>query len=537
MAKDINFGEEGRTKLLNGINKLANAVKVTVGPKGRNVIIERPHTSPLITKDGVTVAESISLEDKIENMGSQMIREVASKTNKNAGDGTTTATILTQSMITEGIKHVTSGLNPTGIKRGIDEAVGAILKELDSVSIPCNTRDAIKQVGTISANGDESIGELIASAMDKVGSDGVISIEAGNGFTDQLDVVEGMQFDKGFLSPYFITDQSKSKVVLEDAYILMVDKRISNIRDIVPVLEFVSKQGKALLIICDDMESESLATLVLNTMKGVIKACAVRNPGFGTNKSAILKDIATLTGSHVIANEAGMSLEQFTADMLGGASRIEVTQESTTIINGYGDRNDVEQRVTELKQLLETVDDYEREEVRKRIAKMTGGVAVIRVGAATEIELNEKKDRIEDALCATRAATQDGIVAGGGSALLRCASKLKTDSEELETIAAYKILKSALEAPLRQIVENAGERPDVIIDNVQKECVNSPNYGYDAMKGIYGDMVEMGIIDPTKVTKTALVNSASVASMFLTTECVVSSPNKKDGELKAPQML
>ena len=294
MAKDINFGEEGRTKLLNGINKLANAVKVTVGPKGRNVIIERPHTSPLITKDGVTVAESISLEDKIENMGSQMIREVASKTNKNAGDGTTTATILTQSMITEGIKHVTSGLNPTGIKRGIDEAVGVVLKELDLVSIPCNTRDAIKQVGTISANGDESIGELIASAMDKVGSDGVISIEAGNGFTDQLDVVEGMEFDKGFLSPYFITDQSKSKVVLEDAYILMVDKRISNIRDIVPVLEFVSKQGKALLIICDDMESESLATLVLNTMKGVIKACAVRNPGFGTNKSAILKDLSLI---------------------------------------------------------------------------------------------------------------------------------------------------------------------------------------------------------------------------------------------------
>lgn len=535
MSKDINFGEQGRTQLLNGINKLADAVKVTVGPKGRNVIIERPHTSPLITKDGVTVAESISLEDKIENMGCQMIREVASRTNKHAGDGTTTATILTQSMISEGIKHVTSGLNPTGIKRGIDEAVGIVLQELDDVSIPCDNRDTIKQVATISANGDESIGELIASAMDKVGTDGVITVEHGRGFMDELEVVEGMQFDKGYLSPYFVTDQSKSKVVLEKPLILMVDKRISNIRELVPVLEHASKEGSPLLLITEDVESEALATLVVNVMRGIIKACAVRNPGFGSNKSAILQDIATLTGSRVITGDAGMTLEQFTPDMLGRAERVEVTQESTIIINGGGEPAEIEQRVSELKELVDNVDEYERDDVRKRVAKLTGGVAVIRVGAASEIELNEKKDRVDDALCATRAATQDGIVAGGGTALLRCAMKLSTDSESLETIAAFKIMKAALEAPLRQIVENAGERPDVIVNKVQEMCHDHTHYGYDALTGNYGDMIEMGIIDPTKVTKTALVNSASVSAMFLTTECVVSSPNNKDENLQAPQ--
>ncbi|MCC0088573.1 chaperonin GroEL [Aeromonas veronii] len=526
-AKDVKFGNEARIKMLEGVNILADAVKVTLGPKGRNVVLDKSFGAPTITKDGVSVAREIELEDKFQNMGAQMVKEVASKANDAAGDGTTTATVLAQAIVNEGLKAVAAGMNPMDLKRGIDKAVVAAVAELQALSQPCADSNAIAQVGTISANSDEKVGKLIAEAMDKVGRDGVITVEDGQGLEDELAVVEGMQFDRGYLSPYFINKQETGSVELDDPFILLVDKKVSNIREMLPVLEGVAKAGKPLLIVAEDVEGEALATLVVNTMRGIVKVAAVKAPGFGDRRKAMLQDIAVLTGGTVISEEVGMELEKATLEDLGRAKRIVITKENTTIIDGVGDAGVIEGRVAQLRQQIEeTSSDYDREKLQERVAKLAGGVAVIKVGAATEVEMKEKKARVEDALHATRAAVEEGVVAGGGVALVRVAAKLaglRGDNEDQNV--GIKVALRAMEAPLRQIVINAGEEASVIANAVKN---GEGNFGYNAYSEQYGDMLAMGILDPTKVTRSALQFASSIAGLMITTECMVTELPKKD---------
>ncbi|MEB8287814.1 chaperonin GroEL [Aeromonas veronii] len=526
-AKDVKFGNEARIKMLEGVNILADAVKVTLGPKGRNVVLDKSFGAPTITKDGVSVAREIELEDKFQNMGAQMVKEVASKANDAAGDGTTTATVLAQAIVNEGLKAVAAGMNPMDLKRGIDKAVVAAVAELQALSQPCADSNAIAQVGTISANSDEKVGKLIAEAMDKVGRDGVITVEDGQGLEDELAVVEGMQFDRGYLSPYFINKQETGSVELDDPFILLVDKKVSNIREMLPVLEGVAKAGKPLLIVAEDVEGEALATLVVNTMRGIVKVAAVKAPGFGDRRKAMLQDIAVLTGGTVISEEVGMELEKATLDDLGRAKRIVITKENTTIIDGVGDAAVIEGRVAQIRQQIEdTSSDYDREKLQERVAKLAGGVAVIKVGAATEVEMKEKKARVEDALHATRAAVEEGVVAGGGVALVRVAAKLtglRGDNEDQNV--GIKVALRAMEAPLRQIVINAGEEASVIANAVKN---GEGNFGYNAYTEQYGDMLAMGILDPTKVTRSALQFASSIAGLMITTECMVTELPKKD---------
>ena len=526
-AKDVRFGDEARNKMLKGVNILANAVRVTLGPKGRNVILDKSFGAPLITKDGVSVAKEIELEDKFENMGAQMVKEVASKANDEAGDGTTTATVLAQNIINEGVKAVAAGMNPMDLKRGIDKAVVAAVAELKQLSQPCADSKAIAQVGTISANSDDEIGQIIANAMDKVGKEGVITVEEGQGLANELDVVEGMQFDRGYLSPYFINNQEAGQVELDNPYILTVDKKISNIRELLPVLEGVAKSGKPLLIIAEDVEGEALATLVVNNMRGIVKISAVKAPGFGDRRKAMLQDIATLTGGTVISEEIGMELEKAGLEELGTAKRVVITKDNTTIIDGAGEQAAIDGRVKQIRQQIEeATSDYDKEKLQERLAKLAGGVAVIKVGASTEIEMKEKKARVEDALHATRAAVEEGVVPGGGVALVRVAAKL-ADLRGINEDQNHgiKIALRAMESPLRQIVDNAGEEPSVVVNNVKG---GSGNYGYNAATGEYGDMLEMGILDPTKVTRSALQFAASVGSLMITTEAMVTELPKKD---------
>ncbi|BBU03355.1 MULTISPECIES: chaperonin GroEL [Aeromonas] len=526
-AKDVKFGNEARIKMLEGVNILADAVKVTLGPKGRNVVLDKSFGAPTITKDGVSVAREIELEDKFQNMGAQMVKEVASKANDAAGDGTTTATVLAQAIVNEGLKAVAAGMNPMDLKRGIDKAVVAAVAELQALSQPCADSNAIAQVGTISANSDEKVGKLIAEAMDKVGRDGVITVEDGQGLEDELAVVEGMQFDRGYLSPYFINKQETGSVELDDPFILLVDKKVSNIREMLPVLEGVAKAGKPLLIVAEDVEGEALATLVVNTMRGIVKVAAVKAPGFGDRRKAMLQDIAVLTGGTVISEEVGMELEKATLEDLGRAKRIVITKENTTIIDGVGDASVIEGRVAQIRQQIEdTSSDYDREKLQERVAKLAGGVAVIKVGAATEVEMKEKKARVEDALHATRAAVEEGVVAGGGVALVRVAAKLtglRGDNEDQNV--GIKVALRAMEAPLRQIVINAGEEASVIANAVKN---GEGNFGYNAYTEQYGDMLAMGILDPTKVTRSALQFASSIAGLMITTECMVTELPKKD---------
>jgi chaperonin GroEL len=535
MAKQVVFGDNGRKKLVEGVDILANAVKVTLGPKGRNVVIEKSFGAPHITKDGVTVAKEIQLEDKLQNMGAQMVKEVASKTADKAGDGTTTATVLAQSIVKEGMRYVTAGHNPMDLKRGIDQAVRAAVEELSKISKPCNTTKEIAQVGTVSANNDETIGKIIANAMDKVGKEGVITVEDGKGLHDELDVVEGMQFDRGYLSPYFISNADKQVTELENPFILLVDKKISNVKELIPVLEATAKSGKSLMIVAEDVEGEALATLVVNNMRGIIKVCAVKAPGFGDRRKAMLEDIAILTGGTVIAEEVGLALDKITADQLGMASRVEIDKENTIIIGGAGNQSAIKDRVKVIRsQIEQATSDYDKEKLQERLAKLAGGVAVIRVGAATEVEMKEKKDRIDDALHATRAAVEDGIVAGGGVALIRAKqaiAKLKGANDDQN--AGIGIVLRALEEPARCIAYNAGDSADVVVNQI---IANTGNYGYNAGTGNYGDMVEQGVIDPTKVTKTALVNAASVAGLILTTDCSIAEIPKKDDAQPQHQM-
>ena len=533
-AKDVLFGNDARVKMLEGVNVLANAVKVTLGPKGRNVVLDKSFGAPTITKDGVSVAKEIELEDKFQNMGAQMVKEVASQANDAAGDGTTTATVLAQAIITEGLKAVAAGMNPMDLKRGIDKAVIAAVDELKTLSVPCADTKAIAQVGTISANSDATVGNLIAEAMEKVGRDGVITVEDGTGLHDELDLVEGMQFDRGYLSPYFINKPDTGSVELEDPFILLVDKKISNIREMLPVLEGVAKAGKPLVIIAEDVEGEALATLVVNTMRGIVKVAAVKAPGFGDRRKAMLQDIAILTAGTVISEEIGMELEKASLEELGRAKRVVITKENTTIIDGTGEVSAIEARVAQIRQQIEeSTSDYDKEKLQERVAKLAGGVAVIKVGAATEVEMKEKKARVDDALHATRAAVEEGVVAGGGVALVRVAAKLaelKGDNED-QTVGIRVALRS-MEAPLRQIVANAGEEPSVVANRVRE---GEGNFGYNAATEVYGDMLEMGILDPTKVTRSALQFAASVAGLMLTTECMVTDLPKKDAPA-APDM-
>ncbi len=519
-AKEVKFGDSARERMVAGVNILANAVKVTLGPKGRNVVLERSFGAPTVTKDGVSVAKEIELKDKFENMGAQMVKEVASKTSDIAGDGTTTATVLAQSIVREGMKFVAAGMNPMDLKRGIDKAVIATIEELKSLSKPCSTNKEIAQVGSISANSDADIGEIIARAMDKVGKEGVITVEDGKSLNNELDVVEGMQFDRGYLSPYFINNPDKQVAILENPYVLLFDKKISNIRDLLPVLEQVAKAGRPLLIIAEDVEGEALATLVVNNIRGILKTCSVKAPGFGDRRKAMLEDIAILTGGQVIAEEVGLTLEKATLEDLGQAARIEIGKENTIIIDGAGEPDRIEARVKQVRvQIEEATSDYDREKLQERVAKLAGGVAVIKVGAATEVEMKEKKARVEDALHATRAAVEEGIVPGGGVALLRARaglSGLKGDNHDQD--AGIKIVLRAMEQPLREIVANAGDEASVVVNRVVE---GKGNYGYNAATGEYGDMVEMGVLDPTKVTRTALQNAASVAGLMLTTDCMV----------------
>ena len=533
-AKDVKFGNDARVKMLNGVNVLADAVKVTLGPKGRNVILDKSFGAPTITKDGVSVAREIELEDKFENMGAQMVKEVASKANDAAGDGTTTATVLAQAIVSEGLKAVAAGMNPMDLKRGIDKAVSAVVSELKNLSKPCETSKEIEQVGTISANSDNVVGKLIAQAMEKVGKEGVITVEDGTGLEDELDVVEGMQFDRGYLSPYFINKPETATVELDSPFILLVDKKISNIRELLPVLEGVAKAGKPLLIIAEDVEGEALATLVVNTMRGIVKVAAVKAPGFGDRRKAMLQDIAILTAGTVISEEIGMELEKATLEDLGQAKRVVINKDNTTIIDGIGDEAQINGRVAQIRQQIEeSTSDYDKEKLQERVAKLAGGVAVIKVGAATEVEMKEKKDRVDDALHATRAAVEEGIVAGGGVALVRAASKvaatLKGDNEEQNV--GIKLALRAMEAPLRQIVANAGEEASVVASAVK---AGEGNYGYNASTEQYGDMLEMGILDPTKVTRSALQFAASVAGLMITTECMVTDlPKDEKADLGA----
>lgn len=526
-AKDVKFGNDARVKMLRGVNLLADAVKVTLGPKGRNVVLDKSFGAPAITKDGVSVAREIELEDKFENMGAQMVKEVASKANDAAGDGTTTATVLAQSIITEGLKAVAAGMNPMDLKRGIDKAVVAAVEELKKLSVPCSDSKAITQVGTISANSDETVGKLIAEAMEKVGKEGVITVEEGTGLQDELDVVEGMQFDRGYMSPYFINKPETGSIELESPFILLADKKISNIREMLPVLEAVAKAGKPVLIIAEDVEGEALATLVVNTMRGIVKVVAVKAPGFGDRRKAMLQDIATLTGGTVISEEIGLELEKTTLENLGQAKRVVINKDTTTIIDGVGDEASIKGRVAQISQQIEeATSDYDREKLQERVAKLAGGVAVIKVGAATEVEMKEKKARVEDALHATRAAVEEGVVAGGGVALIRVANKissLKGNNEDQNV--GIKVARHAMESPLRQIVINAGEEASVIANNVK---AGEGSYGYDAYSEEYGDMIAMGILDPTKVTRSALQYAASVAGLMITTECMVTDLPKGD---------
>ena len=526
-AKDVRFGDEVRHKMTNGVNVLANAVKVTLGPKGRNVVLERAYGAPTITKDGVSVAKEIELKDKFENMGAQMVKEVASKTNDVAGDGTTTATVLAQAIIREGMKSVAAGMNPMDLKRCIDKAVEVAVEHLKSQSKPCATSKEIAQVGSISANSDTSIGQIIADAMDKVGKEGVITVEDGSGLQNELDVVEGMQFDRGYLSPYFINNQERQIALLDNPFVLLYDKKISNIRDLLPALEQVAKAGRPLLIIAEDIDGEALATLVVNNIRGILKTCAVKAPGFGDRRKAMLEDIAILTGGTVIAEELGLKLENIKLEDLGQAKRIEVGKENTIIIDGAGNESNIKARIDQIKkQVEESTSDYDREKLQERVAKLAGGVAVIKVGATTEIEMKEKKARVEDALHATRAAVEEGIVAGGGVALIRARdaiAKVKGDNQDQD--AGVKIVLRAVEEPLRQIVENAGLEPSVVVNNIE---AGKGNYGFNAANDTYGDMVEMGVLDPTKVTRSALQNAASVAGLMLTTDCMVAELPKED---------
>jgi chaperonin GroEL len=532
-AKDVVFGGDARARMVEGVNVLANAVKVTLGPKGRNVVLERSFGAPTVTKDGVSVAKEIELKDKLQNMGAQMVKEVASKTSDNAGDGTTTATVLAQSIVREGMKYVAAGMNPMDLKRGIDKAVTALVAQLQKASKATTTSKEIAQVGTISANSDESIGKIIADAMDKVGKEGVITVEDGKSLDNELDVVEGMQFDRGYLSPYFINNPDKQVAILENPYVLLHDKKVSNIRDLLPTLEQVAKSSRPLLIIAEDIEGEALATLVVNSIRGILKVCAVKAPGFGDRRKAMLEDIAILTGGKVIAEEVGMTLEKVTLADLGEAKRVEVGKENTTLIDGNGKGDDIEARVKQIRvQIEEATSDYDREKLQERVAKLAGGVAVIKVGAATEVEMKEKKARVEDALHATRAAVEEGIVAGGGVALLRArqaAGDIKADNADQD--AGVKLVLKAIEAPLREIVFNAGGEASVVINKVLE---GKGNYGYNAANDTYGDMIEMGILDPTKVSRTALQNAASVASLMLTTEAMVAESPKD--ESAAPAM-
>ena len=533
-AKDVKFGNDARVKMLKGVNVLADAVKVTLGPKGRNVILDKSFGAPTITKDGVSVAREIELEDKFENMGAQMVKEVASKANDAAGDGTTTATVLAQAIVNEGLKAVAAGMNPMDLKRGIDKAVSAVVSELKNLSKPCETAKEIEQVGTISANSDSIVGQLIAQAMEKVGKEGVITVEDGTGLEDELDVVEGMQFDRGYLSPYFINKPETATVELDNPYLLLVDKKISNIRELLPVLEGVAKAGKPLLIIAEDVEGEALATLVVNTMRGIVKVAAVKAPGFGDRRKAMLQDIAILTAGTVISEEIGMELEKATLEDLGQAKRVVINKDNTTIIDGVGDESQIKGRVAQIRQQIEeSTSDYDKEKLQERVAKLAGGVAVIKVGAATEVEMKEKKDRVDDALHATRAAVEEGIVAGGGVALVRAAEKvaanLKGDNEEQNV--GIKLALRAMEAPLRQIVTNAGEEASVVASAVKN---GEGNFGYNAGTEQYGDMIEMGILDPTKVTRSALQFAASVAGLMITTECMVTElPKDEKADLGA----
>lgn len=519
-AKQVLFGNDARSRMVNGVNVLADAVKVTLGPKGRNVVLERAFGGPTITKDGVSVAKEVELKDKFENMGAQMVKEVASKTSDNAGDGTTTATVLAQAIVDEGMKYVAAGMSPMDLKRGIDKAVAAAIEQLHSLSKPTTTSKEVAQVGAISANSDHEIGDIIAEAMEKVGKEGVITVEDGKSLHNELEVVEGMQFDRGYLSPYFINNPDKQVALLENPYLLLVEKKISNIRDLLPILERVAKSGRPLLIIAEDIEGEALATLVVNSIRGVLKTVAVKAPGFGDRRKAMLEDIAILTGGTVISSDVGLTLEKATLAELGSAKKVEVNKESTTIIDGAGKEDQIEARVKQIRaQMEETSSDYDREKLQERVAKLAGGVALIKVGAATEVEMKEKKARVEDALHATRAAVEEGVVAGGGVALIRAKQAIKEiKGDNPEQDAGIKIVLRAMEEPMRQIVRNAGDEPSVVVDRVAN---GKGNFGFNAQTGEYGDMIEMGVLDPTKVTRTALQNAASVASLILTTECMI----------------
>ena len=519
-AKEVKFGEAARAAKLRGVNVLADAVKVTLGPKGRNVVLDKSFGAPTVTKDGVSVAKEIELKDKFENMGAQMVKEVASKTSDVAGDGTTTATVLAQSMLREGLKAVAAGMNPMDLKRGIDKAVVATVDALQSISKPCADHKEIAQVGTVSANSDDSVGSIIAESMEKVGKEGVITVEEGKTLDNELEVVEGMQFDRGYLSPYFINDQDAMQADMENPMILIHDKKISNIRDMLPVLEATAKAGRPLLVIAEDVDGEALATLVVNNIRGIVKVCAVKAPGFGDRRKAMLQDLAILTGGQVISEEVGMSLEAASIDDLGSAKRVQITKENTTVIDGAGSKADIEGRVSQIRvQIDEATSDYDKEKMQERVAKLAGGVAVIKVGAATEIEMKEKKARVEDALHSTRAAVEEGVVPGGGVALVRCMGALEAvKGDNSDQDVGVSIVKRAVEEPLRQIVANAGAEGSVVLNNVAGK---DGNYGYNAGTGEYGDMIEMGILDPTKVTRAALQNAASITGLMITTEAMV----------------
>jgi chaperonin GroEL len=534
-AKDVRFGDDVRQKMVKGVNTLSNAVKVTMGPKGKNVVLERSFGAPTITKDGVSVAKEIELEDKFENMGAQMVKEVASKTSDSAGDGTTTATVLAQAIIREGMKSVAAGMNPMDLKRGVDKAVEAAVGELHKLSKPCNTSKEIAQVGSISANSDVSVGQIIADAMDKVGKEGVITVEDGSGLTNELDVVEGMQFDRGYLSPYFINNNDRQIALLEEPFILLHDKKISSIKDLLPVLEQVAKASKPLLIIAEEIEGEALATLVVNNIRGIIKAVAVKAPGFGDRRKAMLEDIAILTGGTVISDEVGLTLENVKIEDLGQAKKIEVGKENTIIIDGAGGQDTIKSRIGQIKtQIEESTSDYDKEKLQERVAKLAGGVAVIKVGATTEIEMKEKKARVEDALHSTRAAVEEGIVPGGGVALIRVKNAVqKTKGDNADQDAGINIVIRAIEDPLRQIVSNAGIESSVVVNNVVE---GKGNYGFNAANETYGDLVDMGVLDPTKVTRSALQNAASIAGLMLTTECMIADQPKDESAAPAPAM-
>jgi chaperonin GroEL len=527
-AKDVKFGDDARTKILAGVNILADAVKITLGPKGRNVVLDKAFGAPTVTKDGVSVAKEIELADKFENMGAQLVKEVASKTNDVAGDGTTTATVLAQAMVKEGLKAVAAGMNPMDVKRGIDKAVIVAVAELKKLSKPCENAKEIAQVGTVSANSDESVGNIIAEAMEKVGKEGVITVEEGQSLENELEVVEGMQFDRGYLSPYFANKQDTMTADLESPLILLHDKKITNIRDLLPTLEAVAKAGRPLLIVAEDVEGEALATLVVNNIRGIVKVCAVKAPGFGDRRKAMLEDLAVLTGGKVVSEEIGMSLESITLEDLGSAKRIQITKENSTIIDGNGDAKQISDRVNQIRaQIEDSSSDYDREKMQERVAKLAGGVALIKVGAATEVEMKEKKTRVEDALHATRAAVEEGVVPGGGVALVRtldAVAKVKGDNADQD--AGVKAILKALESPLRQIVANGGDDASVVLNEVRK---HKGTFGYNAGTGEYGDMIEMGILDPTLVTRTALQHAASIASMIITTEAMITDAPDEGG--------